>query len=150
MLLPILHHIDVFRLDAQLAVSPLQPTEEVLDQPLAILYRFGARVIVEGKGDKQVRWREVGVQQPAKPSFCVPSIQFLLDLCGWFVPLPSSLWFVVYWEYLHFQILAAIMFPLSIFPLHLSSLSPDGCCVNTLYKLGLREESPSRRQLFHI
>ena len=123
MLLAVLHHIDVLRLGAQLAVSPLQSTEEVLKQPLAILYRFRERVIVEGQGGKQVRWGEVGVQQPAKPSFCVPSVQFLLDLCGWFAPFPSSLWLVVYWEYLHFQILPAIMFPFSIFPLHISSLS---------------------------
>jgi hypothetical protein len=98
--------------------APFQPSEEVLEQLLDILHRWGQVGIVKGQGHEQVGLGEIGVEQTAELGFCVPLVEPLLDLGGRLFPLPSPLGLGVCWEYLHLQILPTVVFPLSVCSLH--------------------------------
>ena len=104
-------------------LSPFQPSEKVLDQLLGILWCCRQMSIVKGQCGEQVRIRKIGVEQTAELALCVPLVQPLLNLGCWLAPLPSFLWLGIYWIDSYLHILTAIVFLLSILPLHICSLS---------------------------
>ena len=149
MLLAIFQDIYVLGIQVQAGIFPFEPTEEVLEQPLGILYRCGEVGLVKGQCGEKVGRSEIGMEQPPQPPLGVPLIKPLLNLSCRLAPLPSFLWMGIYWIDSHLQILPTIVFLCSVSSLHIIPF-PYGHCVNTLYKLGIREESPSRRQELRI
>ena len=123
MLLAIFQDIYVLGIQVQAGIFPFEPTEEVLEQPLGILHRYGEVGIVKSQCGEQVCIREIGVQQPPQPPLCMPLIEPLLNLGCRLAPLPSFLWMGIYWINSYLQILPTIVFLLSVSSLHICSLS---------------------------
>ena len=109
-LLSVFQNIYVFCIQTQAGVFPFEPTEEVLEQPLGILYRCGEIYLVKGQCGKKVGRGEIGMQQSPQPPLCMPLIEPLLNLCCRLTPLPSFLWMGIYWIDSHLQILPTVIF----------------------------------------
>ena len=74
MLLAIFQDIYVLGIQVQAGIFPFEPTEEVLEQPLGILYRCGEVGLVKGQCGEKVGRSEIGMEQPTELPFCVPLV----------------------------------------------------------------------------